>query len=74
MDRQRIQKKLEDLIYPTLREEPHAGPNIRKLHDWKPETWRYRTGPWRCFYEINESERVVSMISCDRRNERTYRG
>ena len=72
-ERARIERKLLDLIYPALREEPHAGPNVRKLHDWKPETWRYRTGPWRCFYEIDESDHVVSMTTFERRAEHTYR-
>jgi len=72
-ERIRVGRKLDDLIYPALREEPHAGPNIRKLHDWKPETWRYRIGPWRCFYEINESAHIVNMIVFERRNERIYR-
>ncbi|MEK7767534.1 MAG: type II toxin-antitoxin system RelE/ParE family toxin [bacterium] len=72
-DRSRIERKLEDVIYPSLRDEPHAGPNIRKLRDWQPETWRYRTGSWRCFYEIDESSRMVNMTAIERRSERTYR-
>ncbi len=72
-DRGRIERKLEETIYPILREEPHAGAQIRKLRDWQPETWRYRGGDWRCFYEIDEKDHVVMMIALKRRTERTYK-
>ena len=46
---------------------PHFGPHIRKLKGYAPETWRYRIGAWRFFYEIDEHERVVSMIAASHR-------
>lgn len=64
-----ILKKLEDYVYPQLREEPHFGPNIKKLRDFTPETWRYRIGDWRFFYEIDESEHIIYMIAAHHRKE-----
>ncbi len=68
----RIKEKLEDYIYPQLREEPHFGPNIKRLKDWTPPTWRYRVRSWRFFYEINEQEKIVYLTAADHRG-RAYR-
>ena len=38
---------------------PHFGANIKKLKDFTPDTWRYRIGAWRLFYEIDEEEKVA---------------
>jgi mRNA interferase RelE/StbE len=65
----RIQEKLETYTYPQLRTDPHHGPNIKRLKNWEPPTWRYRVGAWRFFYEINEREKIVSMITADHRSE-----
>jgi mRNA interferase RelE/StbE len=46
-----------------LREHPHFGPNIKKLRGFDPDTWRYRIGAWRFFYEVDEEERIVFMIA-----------
>ena len=56
-----IQKKLENYIYPELRNNPYFGPNIRRLQNWDPPTWRYRIGDWRFFYQISEKEKIVYM-------------
>ena len=72
-ERARIGRRLEDVVYPVLRIEPHAGPSIRKLVDWRPETMRYRLDDWRCFYEIDERARLVMMTGLVRRSEDTYR-
>jgi len=65
----RMQKKLGQFVYPRLRQEPHYGPNIKKLKNWQPDTWRYRVGNWRFFYEIDENEKVVLMIAAYHRKE-----
>ena len=64
---ERIADKLRRSVYPRLREHPHFGPHIRKLKGSAPETWRYRIGSWRFFYEIDDGERVVSMIAASHR-------
>ena len=57
-----ILKKLHLNIYPQLKEQPYFGNNIKKLKNYNPETWRYRIGNFRLFYEINENEKVVYVI------------
>ena len=69
---QGIQRKLTGYVYPRLRAEPNFGPNIKRLKNWQPPTWRYRVGSWRFFYEIDEAERLVMMIAADHRS-RAYR-
>jgi mRNA interferase RelE/StbE len=65
-------EKLREHVYPQLREEPHFGPNIKRLRNWEPPTWRYRIGAWRFFYEIGERSRVIFMTASDHRS-RAYR-
>lgn len=69
--RGQIVRKLQSIVYPQLRQHPHFGGNIRKLKNYTPETWRYRIGAWRFFYEIDEDERIVLMIAASHRGS-TY--
>lgn len=64
-----IQKKLKNYIYPQLSEEPHFGINIKKLVDYKPETWRYRIGNYRVFYIIDEDDKIVYVLTIDSRKD-----
>ena len=64
-----IESKLLQHIYPQLKEEPHYGNNIKKLIDYKPETWRYRIGKYRLFYVIDESEKTAYVLSIDLRKD-----
>jgi len=64
----RLALKLQEFVYPQLREHPHFGSNIKKLKGFKPDTWRYRVGSWRFFYEINEQEQIVSLIAASHRS------
>jgi len=66
---QRLERKLTIYVYPQLRENPYFGKNIKKLKDYKPETWRYRIGAYRFFYEIDEKKKLVSMITIDSRED-----
>ena len=68
-DKSFIEKKLIQYIYPQLKEEPHYGNNIKKLVDFNPETWRYRIGKYRLFYFIDESDKIVYIISIDLRKD-----
>jgi mRNA interferase RelE/StbE len=65
----RLEAKLRQHVYPILRENPHYGPNIKRLKNWEPPTWRYRVGAWRFFYEIDEQGGVVSMTAADHRRQ-----
>jgi len=64
----RLHAKLQESIYPRLREESHFGPNIKRLKNWEPPTWRYRIGAWRFFYEIDEADELVLMTVADHRS------
>ncbi len=63
----RLAEKLRKHVYPILTENPHFGPNIKRLKNWEPPTWRYRVGDWRFFYEIGEDKRTVFMTAADHR-------
>jgi len=64
-----LEEKLLEYVYPQLKREPHFGPNIKRLRDWHPPTWRYRVGDWRFFYIIDEETKVVSMVTAAHRKE-----
>ena len=55
------------MVYPQLRRHPHFGPHVRKPRGMSPDTWRYRIGAWRFFYEIDAGARIVSMIAAAHR-------
>ncbi len=65
---ERIERKLSESVYPQLSSNPHFRPNIKKLRGWQPETWRYRIGSWRFFYEIDDDERIVFMLAASHRS------
>ena len=65
----RLEAKLREYVYPRLRQAPHSGPNIKRLKNWYPPTWRFRVGDWRFFYEIDERHRIVFMTVADHRKE-----
>jgi len=58
---EKIKKKLRQYVYQQLKTAPAFGPNIKRLREWEPPTWRYRIGDYRFFYEIDEEEKIVSM-------------
>ena len=64
----KIEEKLHEHVYSQLRAEPHFGPNIKRLKNWRPPTWRYRIGRWRFFYEIDDIEKIVLMTAADHRS------
>lgn len=64
----KLGQKLQEFVYPQLRSHPHFGPNIKKLKGYTPDTWRYRIGSWRFFYEINEQENIVFMLAASHRS------
>ena len=61
----KLTKKFREHVYPHLKAEPYFGKNIRKLRGHKPEIWRYKVGPYRFFYEIDEANKIVSMIAAE---------
>jgi len=59
--------KIKEYVYPQLKENPYYGPNIKKLVNWDPETWRYSIRDYRLFYEINENEKIIFIIAFETR-------
>lgn len=57
-----ITNKLQNQIYPQLKDESHFDKNIKKLVGYDPEIWRYRGGKYRIFYVIDESEKIVYLL------------
>lgn len=68
-DKSFIQNKLTQYIYPQIKDEPHYGNNIKKLVNYNPEIWRYRIGRFRLFYVIDESDKIIYLISIDLRKD-----
>jgi mRNA interferase RelE/StbE len=64
----KVAQKLRDYVYPQLRDHPHFGPNIKKLKGFDPDTWRYRIGAYRFFYEIDEDKKIVFMLAASHRS------
>jgi len=64
-----LPKKLAAYVYPQLRQGPYFGPNIRKLQGYTPQTWRYRIGPYRLFYSVDEDDKIVFMLTVDDRKD-----
>lgn len=62
-----VMRKLQRVVYPQLKQHPRFGPNIRKLKGYTPDTWRYRIGAWRFFFEINGDGRTVFMTAAAHR-------
>lgn len=66
--RAEIARKLRGVVYPELCLHPYYGPHIRKLKGYSPDTWRYRIGAWRFFYEIDQDEQIIFMIAAAHRS------
>jgi len=64
---ERIKIKLVNYVYPQLKQNLYFGKNIKKLVNYNPGTWRYRIGNYRYFYEIDDGNKIVFMISADNR-------
>lgn len=60
---EKIIAKLRNDVYPQLRQQPFFGRNIKKLKGYRPETWRYRIGMYRFFYEIDDCRKIVFMLA-----------
>ncbi len=65
----KISARRRDDVYPQLRKQPYFGRNIKKLKGYKPETWRYRIGGYRFFYEIDDDRKIVFMLAADTRQK-----
>jgi len=62
-----IKTKLANYVYPQLTQNPYFDKNIKKLVNYKTDTWRYKISSYRFFYEIDSQNKIVLMISVDNR-------
>ena len=53
-EKMRLYSKILNTIYPQLKNNLYFGKNIKKLKAYSPDTWRYRIGSLRLFYEISD--------------------
>ncbi len=65
----KIYDKIRNHIYPQLKNNPFYGNNIKKLVNYDPPTWRYRIGDYRLFYEIDQKEKTVYIITIEIRSK-----
>ncbi len=68
-DAEFIGGKLASYVYPQLRQMPFYGPNIKKLRGFDPETWRYRIGNFRIFFQVEEKEKIVFILTVEKRKD-----
>ncbi|OIN98238.1 hypothetical protein COY52_09225 [Candidatus Desantisbacteria bacterium CG_4_10_14_0_8_um_filter_48_22] len=66
---EKIKAKLKNYAYPKLRKQPYFGSQIVKLTGQEHDTWRYRIGEWRFFYEIDKDKKIVFMTAADDRGK-----
>ncbi len=65
--RNKIINKINNYVNNRISLNPHYCNNIKKLKNYSPETWRYRIGNYRMFYEIEEKDKIVFIIGIDLR-------
>ncbi len=66
---EKVYEKLKLFVYPQLMSQPYFGKNIKKLKNYKPDTWRYRIADIRLFYQIDGKGKVVLMAAADLRKD-----
>ena len=64
-----IREKFNEFALPQLVVTPQFGINIKKLKNFKPETWRYRIGSFRLFYLIDSEKMVVTFLAIANRKD-----
>jgi len=57
-----LYKKIEEYVYPLLRENPYFGPNIKKLKGEYKEVYRFWVGDYRLFYTISQETVIVFIL------------
>jgi len=38
---------------------------IKKLKAYKPDTWRYKIGNFKLFYEIYDKEKIINIVAIE---------
>ena len=58
----KLYSKIENFVYPQLRENPFYGINIKKLKDDFEGYYRYRIGNYRLFYLIENDKLIIAVV------------
>lgn len=58
----KLYKKITNIVYPQLRQNPYFVTNIKKLKGEFEGYYRYRLGDYRLFYLIEEEKVVVVVV------------
>ncbi len=67
----KLYAKIENFVYPQLRENPFYGSNIKKLKDNLEGYYRYRMRNYRLFYLIEDNQLIVAVVDFKHR-EKAY--
>jgi len=65
----KLYQKINDIVYPQLRNNPYFGPNIKKLKGQFEGFYRYRIGNHRLFYLIDDQKVIVFIIDFKHRKD-----
>ncbi|WP_457603351.1 type II toxin-antitoxin system RelE family toxin [Nitratifractor sp.] len=68
---EKLYKRIKDIVYPQLRENPYFGPNIKRLKGEFEGFYRYRIGNYRLFYLIEE-DKVIVVVTDLRSRQNAY--
>lgn len=66
----KLYSKIENFVYPQLRENPFYGSNIKKLKDDLEGYYRYRIGNYRLFYLIENDKLIIAVV--DFKHQQAY--
>ncbi len=58
----KLYRKIQNIVYPQLRENPFFGTNIKKLKGEFEGYYRFRIGNYRLFYLIETTKVIVVVI------------
>ena len=67
----KLYSKIENFVYPQLKENPFYGSDIKKLKDNLEGYYRYRIGNYRLFYLI-EDEKLIIVVVDFRHRQQAY--
>ena len=65
----KLYSKIENFVYPQLRENPFYGSNIKKLKDDLEGYYRYRVGNYRLFYLVENDKLIIAVVDFKHRQQ-----
>ncbi len=65
----KLYAKIENFVYPQLKENPYYGTNIKKLRGNLEGYYRYRVGNYRLFYLIENEKLIVAVVDFRHRQQ-----